>query len=183
MKLFTKAASVSLSALTCRRKLPGHLEAAARLEIHDALLVIGVGRSHAAPMAEIAKFVHHGAAQITPKVLKGIHRKLPLLKLEFAQINAPKFPHLVEQLEFLADVVEDFAEGAAEDLPFVAVAAAAFALVYAHRQMDLIPNSIPEFGHADDSAVVRAVLIEHEKALGAHAMKIGIAWAKITVKA
>ena len=153
------------------------------VEIHDALLVIGSGGSHAASMAEIAKFVHHGAAQITPKVLKGIHRKLPLLKLEFAQINAPKFPHLVEQLEFLADVVEDYAEGAGEDLPFVTVAAASFALVYAHRQMDLIPNSLPEFGHADDSAVVRAVLMEHERALGAHAMKIGIAWARITVKA
>jgi uncharacterized membrane protein YkvA (DUF1232 family) len=134
-------------------------------------------------MAEIAKFVHHGAAQITPKILKGIHRKLPLLKLEFAQINAPKFPHLVEQLEFLADVVEDCVDGAAEDLPYVTVAAAAFALVYAHRQMDLIPDSQKEFGHADDSAVVRTVLIEHERALEAHAKKIGMSWAKITVKA
>jgi uncharacterized membrane protein YkvA (DUF1232 family) len=134
-------------------------------------------------MAEIAKFVHHGAAQVTPKILKGIHRKLPMLKLEFAQINAPKFPHLVEQLEFLADVVEDFAEGAGEDLPYNAVAGAAFALVYAHRQMDLIPNTIPEFGHADDSAVVRAVLMDHEKSLGAHASRIGISWSKITVRA
>jgi uncharacterized membrane protein YkvA (DUF1232 family) len=74
-------------------------------------------------------------------------------------------------------------DGEAADLPFVTVAAAAFALVYAHRQMDLIPNSIPEFGHADDSAVVRTVLIEHERALAAHAAKIGISWAKITVKA
>jgi uncharacterized membrane protein YkvA (DUF1232 family) len=133
-------------------------------------------------MAEIAKFVHHGAAQITPKILKGVHRKLPMLKLEFAQINAPKFPHLVEQLEFLADIVEDFAEGAGEDLPYSAVAGAAFALVYAHRQMDLIPNTVPEFGHADDSAVVRAVLMEHEKALAAHASRIGLSWSKITVR-
>jgi uncharacterized membrane protein YkvA (DUF1232 family) len=138
--------------------------------------------AHPPRMAEIAKFVHHGAAQVTPKILKGIHRKLPMLKLEFAQINAPKFPHLVEQLEFLADVVEDFAEGAGEDLPYNSVAAAAFALVYAHRQMDLIPNSVPEFGHADDSAVVRAVLMEYEKSLGAHASRIGISWSKITVR-
>lgn len=133
-------------------------------------------------MAEIAKFVRHGAAQVTPKILKGIHRKLPMLKLEFAQINAPKFPHLVEQLEFLADIVEDFAEGAGEEVPYTAVAGAAFALVYAHRQMDLIPNWMGEFGHADDSAVVRTVLIEHEKALAAHAERIGISWSKITIK-
>ena len=62
-------------------------------------------------MSEIVEFVHHGAAQITPKILRGVHKKLPFLKMEFTQIDAPKYPHLVEQLEFLADVVEDFADG------------------------------------------------------------------------
>ena len=61
-------------------------------------------------MSEIAEFLHHGAEQITPKILHGIHKKLPALKLQFAEISAPEFPHLVEQLEFLADVVEDFVE-------------------------------------------------------------------------
>jgi len=134
-------------------------------------------------MAEIARFVHSGTAKITPQVLKGVHRKLPYLKAEFATINAPKFPHLVDQLEFLADVVEDFADGQGDELPYIAVAAATFALVYAHRQLDLIPNSIPEYGHADDSAVVRAVLIEHERVLGEYAEKRGIKWSKITVEA
>ena len=134
-------------------------------------------------MAEIARFVHSGTAKITPQVLKGVHRKLPYLKAEFATINAPKFPHLVDQLEFLADVVEDFADGQGDELPYIAVAAATFALVYAHRQLDLIPNSIPEYGHADDSAVVMAVLIEHERVLGEYAEKRGIKWSKITVEA
>lgn len=134
-------------------------------------------------MGEIVKFVHHGAAAITPRILRGIHKKLPFLKLEFAEINDPKHPHLVDQLEFLADVVEDFAEGEADDLPYITVANAAFALVYAHRQFDLIPDSVPEFGHADDSAVVRAVLMEHEKALAQHADKNGLRWSHITVKA
>lgn len=133
-------------------------------------------------MPEIAKFVHNGAARITQKILRGVHKKLPLLKVEFAQINAPRFPHLVDQLEFLADVVEDFAEGAAEDMPLVTIASATFALIYAHRQMDLIPDSVPEFGHADDSGVVRAVLIEHERFLSNYAAKRGISWAKISVK-
>lgn len=133
-------------------------------------------------MGEIVKFVHHGAAAITPKILRGIHKKLPFLKLEFAEISDDKHPHLVDQLEFLADVVEDFAEGEGEDLPFVTVASAAFALVYAHRQFDLIPDSLPEFGHADDSAVVRAVLMEHEKVLAEHADKQGMRWSSITVK-
>ena len=132
-------------------------------------------------MAEIAKFVHHGTARITPGILKGVHKKLPYLKLEFAEINAPKFPHLVNQLEFLADVVEDFLDGAADDIPYVTAAAAAFALVYAHRQYDLIPDDFPELGRADDSGVVRAVLIEHERVLSTYALKHGMKWNQISV--
>ncbi|HKI72598.1 MAG TPA: YkvA family protein [Verrucomicrobiae bacterium] len=133
-------------------------------------------------MSEIVEFVHHGAAQITPKILRGVHKKLPFLKMEFTQINAPKYPHLVEQLEFLADVVEDFAEGAEDDLPFVALASAVFALIYAHRQKDLIPDFVPDFGHADESAVVRAVLIEHEKVLADYATRHHRNWTRISVK-
>ena len=127
-------------------------------------------------------FVRHGASQITPKVLKGVHSKLPMLKMEFAQINAPKYPHLVDQLEFLANLVEDYAEGADEDLPMVAVASAAFALVYAHRQLDLIPDHNPDYGFADDSAVVRAVLMENERAFEAYAHRQHFTWSTITVK-
>lgn len=134
-------------------------------------------------MAEIAKFVHNGASKITPQVMRRVYRKLPLLKVEFTTINAPKFPHLVDQLEFLADIVEDFVDNQADELPYVAVASAAFALMYAHRQLDLIPNSVPEYGHADDSAVVRVVLIEHERVLADYAAKHGLKWSKITVEA
>lgn len=133
-------------------------------------------------MSEILKFVHRGTGQITPRILAGVHKKLPMLKVEFAQINAPKYPHLVDQLEFLADVVEDYAESAELDVPYIAVAGAVFALVYAHRQFDLIPDSIPDFGHADDSGVVRAVLIENERAFAAYAERHGMNWSKITVK-
>ena len=54
-------------------------------------------------MSEIAKFVNNGAASITPAIADKIVHQLPQWKLEFTQINAPKFPHLVDQLEFLAD--------------------------------------------------------------------------------
>lgn len=133
-------------------------------------------------MSEIVQFVHRGAAQITPEILRGVHKKLPFLKMEFTQINAPKYPHLVEQLEFLADVVEDFAEGAEPNLPYYVLAGAVFALIYAHRQKDLIPDFVPEFGHADESAVVRAVLIEHEKVFGDYAARRRLNWSRITVK-
>src|SRR5438445_5602427 len=67
------------------------------------------------------------------------------------------------------------------DLPYITLAGAAFALIYAHRQKDLIPDFVPEFGHADESAVVRAVLIEHEKVLAGYASRHQLNWPKLTV--
>ena len=133
-------------------------------------------------MSEIVEFLHHGAEQITPKILRGIHKKLPSLKLQFAQINAPKFPHLVEQLEFLADVVEDFVEGVEDNLPYVAIAEAAYALVYSHKDSGLFPSHINHIGRADDSALVRAVLIENERVLSEYAERHEFEWSTITVK-
>ncbi len=131
-------------------------------------------------MSEIAEFLHHGAEQITPKILDGIHKKLPALKLEFAEINAPEFPHLVEQLDFLADVVEDYVESVDDALPLVAVAEAAYALAYAHKQLGLIPNHLPHIGHADESSIVRTILIENERALSEYAERHETNW--VTVK-
>lgn len=134
-------------------------------------------------MGEVVKFVQHGAAHITPRIVENLLHSLPLMKVEFAQFDAPEYPHLVDQLEFLADAVEDFAEGAYSDLPYNAVAAATFALMCAHKMIHAIPNFTPSVSHADDSSVVRAVLIENERAFAKYAAEQGIDWATITCKA
>ena len=131
-------------------------------------------------MPEIAKFVNNAAASITPAIAEKVLHQLPQWKLEFTQIHAPKFPHLVDQLEFLADAVEDAVEGAYKDLPYTAVAQAVFALIYAHKKMGIIPESILELGRADDSSVVRAVLIQNEKTFAIYAGAQGVNWQKIT---
>lgn len=131
-------------------------------------------------MPEIVKFVSHGAAAITPAVAEKVLRCVPQWKLEFTQITAPKFPHLVDQLEFLADAVEDVLEGAYKELPYVAVAQAVFALVYAHKKVGIIPNYIPDLARADDSSVVRAVLIQNEKPFAIYAACRGLDWSRIT---
>lgn len=131
-------------------------------------------------MSEIAKFVNNGSASITPAVAEKVLRHLPQWKLEFTQINAPKFPHLVDQLEFLADAVEDVIEGAYREMPYAALAQAVFALIYAHKKMGIIPESVLELGRADDSSVVRAVLIQNEKAFAVYAGAQGVSWQKIT---
>jgi uncharacterized membrane protein YkvA (DUF1232 family) len=134
-------------------------------------------------MPEIAKFVNNGAIGITPAMAEKVLHQLPQWKLEFTQISSPKFPHLVSQLEFLSDAVEDAMEGAYKELPFVTVAQAVFALIYAHKKAGVIPVTLPELGRADDSSVVRAVLIQNEKAFAIYAGKQGVDWRKITSQA
>jgi len=131
-------------------------------------------------MAEIVDFVNRGAATITPAIVEKVLRHLPQWKLEFTQIYEPLFPHLVDQLEFLADAVEDAAEGAYKHLPYNAFAQAVFALVYAHKKVGIIPDSVLSLGRADDSSVVRAVLIQNEKAFAIFAATQDVEWSRIT---
>ena len=131
-------------------------------------------------MSEIVEFVTRGAASITPMVVDNVLRSLPQWKLEFTQIYEPLFPHLGEQLEFLANVVEDFADGAYKDLPYYAVAQSTFALIYAHKKVGIIPDAVLNLGRADDSSVVRAVLIPNEKAFAIYAATQDLDWSKIT---
>jgi len=131
-------------------------------------------------MSEIADFLNRGAATVTPAIVEKVLRQLPQWKLEFTQIYAPLFPHLVDQLEFLADAVEDTAEGAYKDLPYFAVAEAVFALIYAHKKVGIIPDSVLNLGRADDSGIVRAVLIQNEKAFALYAATQKVEWSRIT---
>ena len=131
-------------------------------------------------MPEIVKLVNSGAASITPAIAEKVLRQLPQWKLEFTQIQAPQFPHLVDQLEFLANAVEDAVEGAYRDLPYFAIAQSVFALIYAHKKLGIIPDSILNLGYADDSSVVRAVLIQNEKVFAIYAGVQGVDWQRIT---
>jgi uncharacterized membrane protein YkvA (DUF1232 family) len=130
--------------------------------------------------AEIVDFVNRGAGSITPAIVDKLLRHLPQWKLEFTQIYEPLFPHLVDQLEFLADSVEYAAEGAYRDLPYVAFAQAVFALIYSHKKVGIIPDTVLHLGRADDSSVVRAVLIQNEKSFAIYAASQDREWSRIT---
>ena len=131
-------------------------------------------------MAEIVEFLNRGAAAITPTIADKVVRALPQWKLEFTQIYEPLFPHLAAQLDFLANAVEDCVEGAYKELPFYAVAQATFALLYAHKKVGIIPDAVLNLGRADDSSVVRGVLIQNEKAFAIYAASQDLEWGKVT---
>ena len=102
--------------------------------------------------------------------------------MDFAQIHAPKFPHLVSQLQFLANIVEDFAENKADDLS----RRGGKRLLRDHLRpapMGPDPRQRSRCRMADDSGVVRVVLIEHERMLSKYAEKIGMSWRAISINA
>lgn len=132
-------------------------------------------------MSDFVDLIIRGASRITPSLMEKVLRKLPKWKTEFAQIHAPAYPHLVDQLEFLANVVEDVCENAYSDLPYFAFAESVFALTYAQKELDIIPDSV-EMGRADDSSVVRAVLIRNEAAFQKYARANHLNWEQITSK-
>lgn len=134
-------------------------------------------------MPEIANFVRKGSSRISLKTVRNVASNIALWKLEFTQIEDPTHPHLVDQLEMLSNVVEDFAENAVNDMPLNAIAAATFALIYAHKKMDILPDFLVEHGHGDDSAVVRAALMMFEREFQIYAEKNNISWDEVTTGA
>ena len=131
-------------------------------------------------MPDSVEYVQKQAAKVTPAAVKGLLAKLPLLKAEFTQIAAPQYPHLFEQLEFLAGLVEDFAEGVDDQIPYVVAAEAAFVLFYVHKHVDLASGELPT--QADDSTIVRAVLLTRQAELAAYASRHEVPWQGLTPK-
>lgn len=127
-----------------------------------------------APMNSMHEFVIRGGQTVTAGQMEEFKRKLPFVKAKLATIPAPDFPHLKAQADFLVRYAEDVLEGiyACSDLP--AIAETIFALNYLFKDVDIIPDSVPGKGMADDSQVVRTVLASHAEEFKAFAVKTAI---------
>jgi uncharacterized membrane protein YkvA (DUF1232 family) len=104
---------------------------------------------------ELHQFIADGARKVTPARLERLVRQLPDTRLAVTQIT--DFPHLPDQVEFLAELIEDFHSGLNKNIPYTAIAEAAFALTYLRKAVDLIPDDVPRGGYADDAAIITAV--------------------------
>ena len=104
---------------------------------------------------DVEKFILEGARRITPVRLERMIRQLPEIRLAATQVI--EFPQLPDQVEFLAQLIEDFYSGLSPDIPYTAIAEAAFALSYLRKGIDIIPDSISGLGYADDAAIINVV--------------------------
>jgi uncharacterized membrane protein YkvA (DUF1232 family) len=122
-------------------------------------------------MNGIHEFVIRGGQTVTAGQMEAFRRKLPFLKVKAETINAPEFPHLKPQTNFLVRYAEDVLDGAYPCSDLQAIAETVFALNYLLKEVDIIPDSVPGIGLADDSMVLRAVLRGHESEFRAFAKK------------
>jgi len=104
---------------------------------------------------DLEQFILDGARRITPVRLERLLRQLPEIRLVATQIT--EFSQLPDQVEFLSQLIEDFYSGLSPDIPYTAIAEAAFALSYLRKGIDIIPDSVSGVGYADDAAIVNAV--------------------------
>ena len=128
----------------------------------------------------IPDYVERRAARLTPEHLDALRAGLPGLRVGFAAISAPGFPHLRAQLELLSDFLGDALDGTCPSCE-AARNETALALHYVANEADLIPDGVPEIGYADDSAVVRAVLARHRSLFHDYCRSRKLPWSRVTL--
>ena len=116
---------------------------------------------------ELLAFLDTQAAHLTDEDLAALAERLPALRERFHGVAGCESPELAEQLEFLAQLVEDAVAGVNCEVPDACRREAAFALLYLERGGDILPDQTPGIGLVDDLAIVNAVLCRHEAALRA----------------
>jgi hypothetical protein len=129
----------------------------------------------------IAQYIKRRAGLLTPKHLEDLLRDLPLLRIRFASISAPRFPHLHAQLQLFSEFFEDTAEDVFEGVPEIVRKEVALALRYVDNRTDIIPDEVPGIGYADDSLVVRTVLKRHRELFIDYCRFRNIRWSTVTV--
>jgi uncharacterized membrane protein YkvA (DUF1232 family) len=127
------------------------------------------------------RFVEHGGRLVGSEDATGLAAGLADLREKIADLRA-MHPRLARQLEFLASVFETDAAHPPETvrtLPEVVRNETAFALLYAAKDMDLVPDDMPQVGYLDDTVVTEIVLARHAAVFEQHCAARGIDWATI----
>jgi len=112
---------------------------------------------------DLERFVQDGGRLVVREDSAGLRSGLADLRQKISDLR-PAHPQLARQLDFLTKF---FASDAARDpecvrhLPEAVCNEVAFALFYTAKDMDLIPDDLPDVGYRDDCAVVATVLTRH----------------------
>lgn len=127
----------------------------------------------------ISEYVQERAALLTIERIDELRADLPSLVLRVAAVAAPQFPHLQKQFKLLADFLMDTEDGGFQSEALRMETA--FALYYVAKEADIISDSVPEIGYADDSLILRTVLSRHQDIFRDYCQFRKIKWSEITL--
>ena len=108
------------------------------------------------------KFVEGGARRITDEDVEEVVNKAEAIKKKFS-LKGP-LGRFIEDAQLLLSLVKDYWSGTYRRIPFMAIAAIVFTLLYVLNPWDFLPDFLPVIGQLDDAAVVTIclVLVEQE---------------------
>lgn len=107
-------------------------------------------------------FIKKNAAAVSEEDLERINDRANEIGAKFhSNLSLRRF---VSESILLIGLIKDYASGRYKTIPWWAIAATAFTLLYVFNPLDMMPDMVPVFGYLDDATVVTTclALISHE---------------------
>ncbi len=109
------------------------------------------------------EFVKNGGKNVTDEDFEKVHNNSEKIKEKFASKKTLR--RFLDDAKLLLGLVADYWKGEYRSIPFWAIGAVVFSLLYILNPLDLIPDYIPVLGQIDDVAVMSVCLYLVEKEL------------------
>lgn len=120
------------------------------------------------------RFVEHGGRMLGPDEAHGLTASLADLREKISAMRS-EHPLLARQLEFLVDYYETNPWNQSDKVRNETI----FALLYAAKDMDLMPDDMPEVGYLDDAAVAKSVLSRHAETFERYCAAKDLDWTEV----
>ena len=120
------------------------------------------------------RFVEHGGRLLGREETASLIGELDRLREKIAGLRGAH-PQLARQLDFLVSFFESSPHSPPEKVRNEVI----FALHYAAKDADLMPDDMPEVGYLDDAAVVESVLSRHAEIFERHCAAHDLEWAAL----
>jgi len=116
-----------------------------------------------------SEFVDRGASRMSGEHVRSVVDNADAIRSRFSR-GGP-LGRLIADGEILIALVRDYWNGSYRRVPFWAIGASVFALLYVLAPIDLVPDVIPVIGVVDDAAVVSVCLALLHQEIGRY-----VAW-------
>ena len=103
-----------------------------------------------------SKFVVDGANRVSDEDVRRVTEQADRIEDKAARAGALK--QFLGDIKLFIELVRAYASGGYREIPWWAISAVVFALLYVLSPVDAIPDVIPVLGFVDDAAVVAACL-------------------------